>query len=163
MILAEDEHVNKMIIVKSGVLEVFIHIDGNPMVLELLGSKSVLNHRNFLMTQELMFVNVRCRENAQVMILNQSDLMNFRSIFNQMFNKQYKLEQILPIDCSKYIRPSCEHNAFTSRMHARQLRLKNVVLQVIFTNRYERKKPTLFKVMQFLKKKGFIFQKDNSH
>jgi CRP-like cAMP-binding protein len=94
-----------MIIIKSGVLEVFVLIDGNEMVLERLGSESIINYRNIFYQDELMYVNIRCKENAQLMVLSKGDI-EMCQISKNSTSMYQKLDQVHTIDVSKNLNSS---------------------------------------------------------
>lgn len=92
-ILKEEDVINHMIIVKSGVLEVSILIDGNPFVLERLGPESVVNYRNIVFDQEIMLVNVTCVETGELLLLQKADIVKIaddNKRFERMFTNQFQ-------------------------------------------------------------------------
>jgi CRP-like cAMP-binding protein len=69
----QQDDCNKIIIVVSGILEVFTNFEGNEFIIESLEAGSILNFRN-LFTDDLMQVNVRTVTNVQTLELSEDKL-----------------------------------------------------------------------------------------
>lgn len=68
ILIREGQKVESIIFLLNGILEVYTKCEGNEFVIERLYSGSVLNYRVFI-TEDLMHVNVRCKENANTLEL----------------------------------------------------------------------------------------------
>ena len=73
-LLQEGQKPATLIIVKNGLLEVLIDIDGFNFVLARLGRGSIMNCRNILLKNENMKVSLKCKERAQLIFLPINDL-----------------------------------------------------------------------------------------
>ena len=64
--------------IESGVLEVYTQFEGNEFIIDTLHSGSVINYRAFLM-EDLMYVNIRCKEFCKLLVMNQSLLEDIKN------------------------------------------------------------------------------------
>ena len=73
IIFKQYEIADTLMFIEYGVAEVYTHFEGNEFIIDDLYSGSVLNYRSFLM-EDLMHVNIRCKENCKILKLKYSEL-----------------------------------------------------------------------------------------
>ena len=64
----------------SGTVEYVTEVDGNEFVMKNLEAGSVINQRNFVV-DDVMYINIRCKTNVKVLILETEAINEVRSMF----------------------------------------------------------------------------------
>jgi len=128
----KQEESDRILIVISGVLEVYTEFEGNEFIIDRLKPGSILNYR-LVFTDDLMQVSVRTLDNTQTIELTEDKLREIMSS-DQEFEKKLRLyeNQILrhgsiPLD---YLLSSTQE-AHPAKFNAAKRR-KNVLKNVIF-------------------------------
>lgn len=104
-------------------------------------------------------VNARCSKRSKILFLTKKIMNRLRNENSQLdrnilqsVNRVYKRNNRLIIDVTKT--PIYQKSEINLRAQMRQQCLKNVVIQVINSNRIEKQKPTFRNIIEFFKDKG---------
>ena len=142
VLLRAGDKIQSLIIVKTGLIQLVLESDDVEMVVAQLGCGSVLNFRNIFIPREKMFVSVRCKTRANMLILSINELDHLASldkefdskilrfinkIYKQSGNRKFMID-FMPPNSKEKCRCS---SAFYSSAVQRKSTLQNVVLQVI--------------------------------
>jgi CRP-like cAMP-binding protein len=90
-ILKVNDLSKNLIFVEYGVLEAYTEFESNEFVLESLHSGSCINFRSFLM-EDTMSVNIRCKENCQVLELPKEIFLKIM-VSDEKFKKKILIYQ----------------------------------------------------------------------
>ena len=69
IVLRESTPVTSIMFVLTGALEVYTDFEGNDFVIDIMYSGSIINEKNFFQEDD-MWVNLRCKEPAIVIVFN---------------------------------------------------------------------------------------------
>jgi len=109
IILRDGDNPESIYFVESGSVEFYLMIDNTEFVFETLHPGSVINHRNFILGDQ-MEVNLRCKQNCRLLELTQgfvtNVMMNHPSFSKHMQLTEFYFLQSLkhhPIDMVKIV------------------------------------------------------------
>lgn len=138
----------ELIIVCSGLVEIFTCVEGTEFVIERLGPGSVINHRAVFFNEPMRF-NIRCAAPSSFYIIAE-DFMDFlaedsttflRKIF-KFLNALLESDGSYPLDYIKYT-----SNRKKKEVYRREQILKNVTSQIMWNIRREKRKPKLMDIV----------------
>jgi CRP-like cAMP-binding protein len=163
-LLRENEDTDSLYIIETGILEVYIELDGgNKFEVEFLKEGSVLNYRS-LFTEDFMLVNVRAIKPAHLRVLSEDDLNKLckkdKVLNKKMQQYQHKLmknNETYPVDAICHT-----HSKHMQGVLRRRIILKNTVTNIIQNNRIRARKPKLTEILKMFGNKYLSYEEKGS-
>ena len=166
IILRQKRECEELFIVQNGEVEMVTSFEGNEFVLDTLYQGSIINHRQFLMS-DFMEVTARAKTNCVLLLLTKKTLVAIEDDNDRLkktilivTSRLLKESQRYPLDYIKLIPKQMISKVSSQEKHLqvfnRRNQFKNVVFRIILEIRRLRRRPKLSTLLLMVKQQKYM-------